>query len=99
MSYEYDLYDDDHDDEVFYHLIPADFSNAVDDFDTWKPIFSEENYESRLQTEAELMIGLEALREAVNILVEDLYDLEENLEHNIERVDLYLSIINGPQWL
>ena len=49
-----------------YNDVPTgDFWHQVDDFDAWKEIRDQHEYEERLGTEAELMVALEALREAL----------------------------------
>ena len=80
-----------HDDEIDYHVdhypselygdVPTgDFWHKVDDFDTWEPIWEQGEYEERVQTEAELMVALEAIREALVDLDYDIDRLEDHID-------------------
>ena len=60
----------------------ADFYHEVDDFNEWKEIWDQHDYESRLNTEADLMISLEALRESLVQLDYYIDDLEECISDN-----------------
>lgn len=55
----------------------------------WEPIWHQRDYELRVNTEAELMVGLEALRSAVIYLEKDVHDLEdcqEEFAHNYAHI-------------
>ena len=67
--------------EVSGDVPTGDFWNQVDDFDAWKEIRDQHEYEERLDTEAELMIALEALREALVDIDRDIDDLDDCLSH------------------
>ena len=67
--------------EVSGDVPTGDFWNHVDDFDAWKEIRDQHEYEERLDTEAELMIALEALREALVDIDRDIDDLDDCLSH------------------
>jgi len=60
----------------------GDYWNQVDEFDAWKEIRDQHDYEERLDTEAELMIALEALREALVQIDADIDDLDDCISHN-----------------
>ena len=71
-------YDHDH-----YGNVPTgDFNDQVWDFDEWKTIWEQPEYEERLHTEAELMIAMEAIREALVNLDMDIDELDYCIEHN-----------------
>ena len=78
MDYDIDLdYERNHqEDEVFRHLVPEDFDDAVHENNVWEPIFKQEDYEGHLQTEAEMMISLESLRGSITELLDDVQTLE-----------------------
>ena len=63
-------------DDVFHYVVPDDYEKHVNYSSITEPIFDQQAYESRIETEAELMIGLEALREAVTQLVDEMLDLD-----------------------
>lgn len=55
----------------------------------YEPIWTQRDYEVRINTEAEFMISLEALREAVIHLeddVDDLEDCQKEFAHNYEHI-------------
>ena len=54
----------------------------MDDFNEWEEIWGQGDYESRLHTEAELMVALEALREDLVELDHDLDDLDSCISSN-----------------
>ena len=64
----------------------GDFWNQVDDFDEWKEIYDQEAYENRLSQEADLMVALEALREALVRLDRDIDDLDDCISQNDEDI-------------
>ena len=64
----------------------GDFWNQVDDFDAWEEIYNQEDYEQRLNTEADLMVALEALREALVDLDHEIDDLDDCISHNDEDI-------------
>ena len=76
-------------DEVFHHLVPDDFEDAVDNHNVWEPIFHQEDYETHLEVEAEMMISLESLRQSIAELVVDVQELEacqEKFEHDYDHI-------------
>lgn len=80
-------YDREDEDDVHYYstLYENDFVPRVEKFGMYDPIWSQRDYEVRINTEAELMISLEALRAALINLEGDVYDLEYchgEFEHN-----------------
>jgi hypothetical protein len=91
MDYDIDLdYErSHHDDEVFRHLVPDDFDEAVHENNVWEPIFHQEDYEGHLETEAEMMISLESLRGSITELLDDVQTLEacqEKFEHDYDHI-------------
>ena len=73
-----------HDAGADYHgnLPSVDFDREVHDFNPWHEIRDQEAYEERLETEAELMVALEALREALVSIDHDIDDLDSCISHN-----------------
>merc|ERR1712222_35640 len=65
--------DDHHDNYEYGHVPTGDFDHHVYDFNEWEEIWHQDDYESRLHTEAELMVALEALRE-------DLVELDHDID-------------------
>ena len=65
----------------------GDFWHQVDDFDEWEEIWSQEKYEERLETEASLMVALEALREDLVDLDHDIDDLYDCISDNDSGID------------
>lgn len=59
-----------------------DFYHEVHEFDTCDEIWNQDDYEERLETEAELMVALEAIREALVQLDSDIHELETCIEGN-----------------
>ena len=76
----YNVYDADH--EHYGQVPTGNFWEQVDDFDEWKTIRDQDEYESRLDTEASLMIALEALREALTRLDMDIDELDYGISQN-----------------
>ena len=50
----------------------GDFDAKVEEFDSCDEIWNQSDYEERLETEAELMVALEAIREALVVLDGDI---------------------------
>ena len=73
-----------HDDGADYHgnLPSSDFDRNVHEFNAWATINDQHAYEERLETEAELMIALEALREALVEIDHDIDDLDSCVSDN-----------------
>ena len=65
----------------------GDFWNQVDDFNEWDTIWDQYSYEERLHEEADLMVALEALREALVELDSDIDSLEDCISDNDDRID------------
>ena len=66
--------------ELYGNVPTGDFWNHVDDFNEWEPIWEQGEYEERVQTEAEMMVALEALREALVDLDYDIDRLEDHID-------------------
>ena len=71
----------------------GDFYGEVDDFNEWNEIWSQETYEHRIATEAELMVSLEAIREIivaldyqVDQLVDCVSDNHSDIDDHEERI-------------
>ena len=67
-NYEHTDYPTQHYDDDPNHIFNSpdpEFYHAVDDFNKWETIWNQDVYESRLHTEAEIMVSLEALRAAL----------------------------------
>ena len=67
-------------------LVP-ELDDGVKDFDPWEETWDQDRYEQRLEIEADLMIALEALREAVVELDQVTGDLEDCITENKENLD------------
>ena len=65
----------------------GDFWHQVDDFNEWEPIWEQGEYEERVQTEAELMVALEAIREALIDLDYDIDRLEDHIDQNADDIE------------
>ena len=59
-----------------------DYDEKVHDFNVWDELFTQDDYESRVNEEADLMIALEALREAMIDLDYDIDRLEDHIDRN-----------------
>ena len=70
------------DDEHYGNVPDGDFYHDVHDFNVWEEIWSQAEYEERAQTEAELMIALEALREGLVDLDRDIDYLDDCIDSN-----------------
>ena len=72
--------------------VPPDFSGnpfleRAYNLDLCEPLFDQYQYESRLETEAEMMIALEAMRFAMMKLQEDILIVEDCYPPNTERIE------------
>ena len=81
-DYHHGEYGYDHSTDYDANVPTGDFWNQVDDFDAWREIRDQHSYEERLETEAELMVALEALREALVSIDHDIDDLDDCISHN-----------------
>ena len=61
---------------------PADFGQAVHDFDFCENVIVQSDYEDYINEAANILIALEAFRQEITRLTEDVEDLEECIEHN-----------------
>ena len=92
-----------HDYEQYYYdaeyvegKVPTgNFWDHVDDFNVWEEIWDQNEYEERVQTEAEMMIALEATREALVDLDYDIDRLEDLIEENHRDIQRNLSDIRN----
>ena len=62
------------------------FEGKVDDFDSAEEIWNQADYEERLETEAELMVALEAIRAALVVLDTDITELEDCIERSADHI-------------
>ena len=81
-DYHDDHYDESPQDSHYGDVPTGDFWNQVDDFDAWKEIWGQSDYEQRLDSEATIMVALEALREELVHLDADIDDLDDCISHN-----------------
>merc|ERR1712228_598354 len=73
-------YSYDHD---YHGNVPSgDFNHQVHDFNEWEEIRDQHAYEERLETEAELVIALEALREALVDIDHEIDELDDCISSN-----------------
>ena len=84
--------------ESYGNVPTGDFWNQVSDFNEWNPIWDQVEYEERIQTEAELMISLEALREAMVELDYEIDDLEDCIEGNNYAIHENYDGIKDNDW-
>ena len=71
-----------YDDEHYGNIPTGDFYWQVDDVNVWDEIWDQDDYESRLYTEAELMIVLESLRESLVDLDREIDWLDDCIHDN-----------------
>ena len=79
-----------HDEDYVYvegNVPTGDFWHKVDDLNVWEEIWDQHSYEERVQSEAELMIALEATREALVDLDYDIDRLEDLIDENHRNID------------
>ena len=76
-----------HDNEGYGNVPSGDFTYQVHDFNEWEEIWDQGKYEWRLQQEADLMVSLEAMREALVELDHDIDDLESCISDNNDGID------------
>ena len=74
-------------DESYGNVPHGGFWHEVDDFNEWNPIWDQNDYEERIQTEAEMMVALEAIRESLVDLDYEIDRLEDCISHNDEDID------------
>merc|ERR1719464_38768 len=89
-----DHYDEYPEDSHYGDVPTGDFWHQVDDFDAWNTIWDQESYEERLDSEATIMVALEALREELVHLDHDIDDLYDCIDHNdsdISENDKYIN--------
>ena len=60
----------------------GDYERRVRDFNEWEEVFTQQDYEARVNAEAEMMIALEALREAMVDLDYFIDHLEDDIRRN-----------------
>ena len=68
--------------EVSVEHPPADFNQAVHDFDFCDTIIVQSDYEDYINEAANILIALEAFRLEINRLTEDVESLEYCISHN-----------------
>ena len=68
--------------EVSVEHPPADFNQAVHDFDFCDTIIVQSDYEDYINEAANILIALEAFRLEINRLTEDVENLEYCISHN-----------------
>jgi len=62
------------------------FEGKVDEFNPSDEIWNQSDYEERLETEAELMVALEAIRAALVVLDTDIIELESCIEKGADHI-------------
>ena len=65
----------------------GDFHVQVEYFNEWEEIWDQDRYESRINTEAELLVALEALRESIVELDYRIDHLEDCIDDNRDEID------------
>ena len=76
-----------HDNSHIGNVPTGNFEEQVHDFNEWNTIWEQQEYEERVNTEAQLMVALEALREALLGLDMDIDELDYCIEHNNEDLE------------
>ena len=71
-----------YDSEVSGAVPSGAFWDSVDDFNMWDVDMTQEGYENRINTEASMIVALEALREAMVSLDYDIENLEDCISDN-----------------
>ena len=85
-SYDNYYYEDTYDYDYPVTVPTGDFYGQVDDFNAWDTVFDQISYEERLNTEADMMVALEALREALVDVDRDIDDLDDCISDNDHRI-------------
>ena len=72
-----------------YHLEAPDthFNEAVVDFDVWQPIFTQVDYEERLEEEAKIMTSLEAIFDTIHWLEAEIEVVEDHVKLNAVTIE------------
>ena len=65
----------------------TDFEQAVEDFNVWDPVFSQNDYEERLEEEAKIMTSLEAMFDIIDYLDSEIEILEEDIRRSAEVIE------------
>merc|ERR1712084_32352 len=76
-----------YDPEVYGDVPTGDFEYQVHEFNEWEEIWDQSKYEWRLQQEADLMVALEAMREALVELDHDVDELESCISDNNDDIE------------
>ena len=66
----------------------ADFNKQVSEFAGSKNIFEQANYENRVKIEAEMMVALEGLKEAVTYLSFDVQEVQARIDTSKDLIGL-----------
>ena len=89
-------------DDYVYHTPTPMFKDAVYDYDPWTSMWDQEIYEKRINTEAEIMVALEAIRATIVDVDHDIDDLEDciginsyKVHDNIEHIDKSIQWLNA----
>ena len=72
-----------------------DFEHAVEDFNPWNPIFSQTDYEERIEEEAKIMTSLEALFDIIDHLDSEIEILEEDIRINAHIIEGHEAVIRN----
>lgn len=83
----FDYPDHQHDAHGYGNVPSGDFWGQVAEFNPWVEIWQQGDYEERLETEAELMVALEALREALIELDHEIDHLEDCISENDDGIE------------
>ena len=67
-------------------FVPKDFDYAVETFSTKRPVFDQESYEETVQSQAEMMVTLEALRMELNEVSKEMADIEVYIYGNSQDI-------------
>ena len=82
--------------QEYHDVAPAsDFEQAVEDFNPWEPIFSQNDYEERIQEEAKVMTSLEALFDIIDYLDSEIEIIEEDIRIATQTIEEHEAIIRN----
>ena len=84
--------------DLFGNIPLGNFWDQVQDFNEWEPVWEQDEYEERIQTEAELMIAIEAIREGMVDLDYEMDYLEDGIDENHRDIDRNIDGINDNDY-
>ena len=89
--------------EAYGEALPGpDFNKQVYEFNEYQPIWDQDDYVSRVNVEAEILVALESLKDSVRFINDDLVNLHEGIEIQLNRIlencdDIYQDVVTLVQ--